>query len=165
MISFDLDGVRFNFRVGGVCLDEGHVLLNRNAGDDWWYLPGGRCEPMEASARTLEREIEEELQAGIEVGELLWVAENFFTLHGQEWHELGLYFRFRFPAESPFLAKGTPFHRVETDRGLELIYAWVPLDDVAGIRLLPSFLASRLLRLPSRPEHIVHRDPPAHHAG
>jgi ADP-ribose pyrophosphatase YjhB (NUDIX family) len=158
VISFDLDGIRFNFRFGGVCVHDGHVLLNRNSADDWWYLPGGRCAPLEASADTLAREIQEELQVDIQLGELIWVIENFFQLGGRDWHEVGLYYRFALPEICQYVDKARSYTRIDTDMGLELIYAWVPLAGLNRIRLLPAFLAERLQRLPTSSEHIVHWD-------
>ncbi len=82
MISFIVDGVRFNFRAAAVIVDDGYVLLHRAAHEDFWSLPGGRVEAGEASAATVARELTEELGPAVDarVGRLLWVVENFFEL-------------------------------------------------------------------------------------
>jgi 8-oxo-dGTP pyrophosphatase MutT (NUDIX family) len=46
--------------IKGVLLIEGHVLLVKNARDEW-ELPGGRIDPGEEHAQTLVREFAEEL--------------------------------------------------------------------------------------------------------
>src|SRR5690606_16384382 len=97
MISVDIGPAHFLYRVGGVCLHDGRVLLHRAVGDDFWSLPGGRCEILETAADALTREMREELAVKVTVGRLLWVVEDFFTMDGRPYHQIGLYFAVDLP--------------------------------------------------------------------
>ncbi|HZC06679.1 MAG TPA: NUDIX domain-containing protein [Ktedonobacterales bacterium] len=80
MISVPIGAGRFNFRVAGVWLHEGHVLLQGDSREDFWALPGGRVEMMESAEAALLRELREELAMSEEtrIERLLWVMQSFF---------------------------------------------------------------------------------------
>ena len=81
-VVLDHGKARFNYRVGGVALHRGWILLNRSPREDFWYLPGGRIAMGETAAQALKREIREELGVPVRVGPLLWLVENFFRYDG-----------------------------------------------------------------------------------
>lgn len=75
--------------VAAIIIKNGKVFATqRGYGEfkDWWEFPGGKIESGEGSKEALAREIREELDAEIEVGELLetieWDYPNFhLTMH------------------------------------------------------------------------------------
>ena len=75
--------------VAAIIIKNGKVFATqRGYGEfkDWWEFPGGKIESEEGSKEALVREIREELDAEIEVGELLetieWDYPNFhLTMH------------------------------------------------------------------------------------
>jgi ADP-ribose pyrophosphatase YjhB (NUDIX family) len=157
VIRFDQDGHRFNYRVVGVAIHEGMVLLHRAGDELFWALPGGRAEMGESAAETIQREMREELSTEIEVLRLLWFVENFFEYDGRKYHEIALYFLIRFPLDSQPLARAA-FE--STDGGTTLYFQWFPLETetLARLPLAPSFLATGLANLPASTTHVVHRD-------
>ncbi len=163
MVTFDRDGARFTFRVAGVAIHNGRVLLSRAEFDDFWTLPGGRAEMLEASAGTLRREMREEINADVEVGRLLWVVENFFEYGGRQFHELGLYYEMRLALDSPTLMQDEFFG--EGDATLDgdgkgktyrLIFRWQPITALDAAPLYPTFLQEGLQSLPEQAWHVVH---------
>jgi len=156
MISLDLPGARFNYRAVGVILHDGHVLLHRAEADNFWSLPGGRCEAGETSAAALARELREEMGVEVRVERLLWVAEVFFASGGTLNHELGLNHLASLPAGSPRLDLRATFSGQEED--IPLIFRWFPLAKTPRLRLYPVFLRSRLAAIaaaiPTTVEHV-----------
>jgi ADP-ribose pyrophosphatase YjhB (NUDIX family) len=68
---------------------------NRKTGEKYVALPGGHVDPGEHCVEALKREIEEELAATCEVGDLLFVTENIYPgreKDEKQRHELTLFF-------------------------------------------------------------------------
>ena len=64
--------------VAAVIVRDGEVLATRRGYGEWqgwWEFPGGKIEPGESPAEALKREIKEELDAEIEIGELFDTVE------------------------------------------------------------------------------------------
>jgi len=157
MIRFDQGHRRFNYRVVGVAIHDGRVLVHRAEGEPFWTLPGGRAEHGETAEETLIREMREELGVAIEVERLLWTVENFFDYDRWRYHEIALYFLMRLPPGSAPLAAES-FDGVDGD--VTLRFAWRSLrrEALEALPLQPAFLPEALTNLPATPAHIVQRD-------
>ena len=151
-ISFRLDGYRINLRVGGIFIAHGRVLLNRLERDDYLFLPGGRVATGESTDQAIQREIREELGIACRIIRPVFLHENFFTLKGEPFHELGVYYLLD-PAGASLPQDGD---QVGTDGGLH--FHWQPVDRLGAIDFRPAVLATRLTSLPLTFEHIVTRD-------
>lgn len=80
-IIFKTDTGVFSYRVAGICVQNGCVLLQTTTGEDRSFaFPGGHVSFGETNTQTLLREFKEEIGADIVVGDLKWVAEVFFFL-------------------------------------------------------------------------------------
>jgi ADP-ribose pyrophosphatase YjhB (NUDIX family) len=154
VISWQVDGGRFNLRVVGVCVHDGHVLLHRSDRDDFWSLPGGRGEFLEPSAETIRRELREELGCDVRVERLLWVVENFFGAGAHRFHEIGLYYQLEILDRADLLDKAAVQYGFEGP-DLGLAFRWFPLGQVGRLRLYPTFLRDELRALPATIRHVV----------
>jgi ADP-ribose pyrophosphatase YjhB (NUDIX family) len=161
MVAFDKGQAFFNYRVAGVAIQNGRILLDRNSRNNYWVLPGGHPEMMEPMAVALRREVHEEIDADVEVVRLLWIMENFFH-KGKDIHELSFYFLMEIDPDSHLLKSDGPFYGQEHDH--RLTFQWFPLDEMVlgSLPLYPGYLAGALPHLPDTPQHIVFNDFPLH---
>lgn len=155
MITFETGAGRFTYRVAGIAIKDGHVLIHKAPTDDFWALPGGRADLMEAAHETLMREMIEETGFTVHVGRLIWIIENFYHHRGTAHHELGLYFEMSIPL-APSLSETITFEGDENGDPLE--FRWVPLAELPNFRLQPAFLVKGLLKLPPATERLVWTD-------
>ncbi|MHA1188462.1 MAG: NUDIX domain-containing protein [Candidatus Heimdallarchaeota archaeon] len=66
------------YRIAGIMVKEGKVLLQSDEYNDFWTTPGGGVKIFESSEEALKREFQEELEADITVERLLYIVENSF---------------------------------------------------------------------------------------
>jgi ADP-ribose pyrophosphatase YjhB (NUDIX family) len=163
LITFTSGDRAFNMRAAAVILHNGQVLIHRAVDEDFWTLPGGRVELGEPAAETIRREMQEELEVGVEVVRLLWLVENFFVYEGKRWHEVAFYYEVTLPPGCPLYEATEPFSRTEEyylgePGGVELIFQWHPIAGLENVYLLPSFLRTGLRSLPEHTQYIVHVD-------
>lgn len=76
-ILFKTEDFVFSYRVGGILIRDGKILLQKPKDDDYAII-GGHVASFETTAETLKREFKEELHVDIEVEKLLAVGEIFF---------------------------------------------------------------------------------------
>ena len=155
ILSFAAEGTRFNYRVAGAAIRDGHVLVCREDDDDYCMLPGGRVEMGEPSDVALVREMAEELAMPVSTGALLFTYESFYGRAGARYHELGFVYGIELPDDirpgraQPFL--------VREDEGHLLQFSWLPLEGPAltEASLQPPWLPERLRSLTGRPENVI----------
>ena len=155
MISFPIEGARFNYRVAAVIIVDGHVLICDEDDDDYSMLPGGRVELGESSILSLQREIAEEIGLAGQIGSLILTSESFYRREGEHFHELGYFYRVELPADAR--PNGQSPWLVTHDEGHEHRFHWIALDSdgVKTFNLKPEWLPEVLRRLPDQLTHII----------
>ena len=156
MISFDRHGIRFKYRVAGLAVQDGYVLLTKADQDEYWILPGGRVELGEDTRTALERELMEETGREVQVGDLLWVVEDFFHLDGTYHHELAFTYAI-FPEDLTILSSTWTHRTADGDTRIEL--RWFDLDHLEAVPFRPAFLKAELQHPPEIPQHVIVREP------
>ena len=168
MITYEKDGYVFSYRVVGVAIYDNRVLVHRSTVDDFWSLPGGRCEFLENSRDALAREMKEEIGVDVKIIRPLYFVENFFNFKSKDYHEISIFYLMEFPSDSKFIFENDTFYGKE--RGLDfknyklygdelkLIFKWVSINQIKDLRLYPLFLRKSLKNIKPYLEHIINRD-------
>jgi len=157
-ILFKTDDFVFSYRVAGICIRNGRVLLQKPTNDPGFAFPGGHAVFGETNEQTLIREFREELGADIKVGTLKWVGEVFFPWGNRRCHQICLYYTVEMiggdvPEQGMFLGK-----EHFQDRNFDIEFHWISLGDVKNILLYPSNCAELLGKTDSGVQHFIYRE-------
>lgn len=158
-ILFKTEEGVFSYRVAGICVQDGKVLLQTTTGEDRSFaFPGGHVAFGETNAQTLIREFREEMGAEIIVGELKWVAEVFFPWGNKPCHQICLYYAVEIQnSEVPRAGKFFGKEHLE-GRSFDLEFHWVPLEYAEEMELYPTNAKELLQKLDRGIQYFVYRE-------
>ncbi|NFI56689.1 NUDIX domain-containing protein [Clostridium botulinum] len=91
-IIFKTDEYVFSYRVAGLLVHDGKILLQRPKDDTAYAIPGGHVVLGETNEETLVREFKEEINVDIKVDTLKWVGEIFFPWGDKHCHQICLFY-------------------------------------------------------------------------
>ena len=157
-ILFKTDGWVFSYRVAGICVENGKVLLQKPTNDTAYAFPGGHVAFGETNEETLIREFQEEIGGDIQVEELKWVAEVFFPWGSKPCHQICLYYMVELldpeiPRDGMFMAS----EHME-GRNFDLEYHWVPIGDMEKLEVYPTQTPELMKRLQGGVQHFVYNE-------
>jgi len=135
----------FKLRAGAIVRDGDRILLCTTDGVDGWYLPGGKVEFGETAAAAVVRELHEELQLELIIGDLRLVTEDLVTFNGTLYQEVCFYYAVAWPAQCHALQNAADEHT----------FRWIHLTDLPGSQLLPPQLGPYLLANPTGLRHLA----------
>lgn len=158
-LLFKMEEGVFSYRVAGICLRNGRVLLQTTTGEDRSFaFPGGHVSFGETNEQTLIREFREETGLDIRVGELKWVAEIFFPWGEKTCHQICLYYLVEVQDES-VTAEGKFIGREQLEgRNFDLKFHWVPIEQVKKLEVYPVQAAALLEKLDEGVQHFIYRE-------
>lgn len=156
-ISFKTEQGHFNYRVAGLIIHNGHILIMKDETSPYYYIPGGRVSLHESAEEAIKREIKEELRIDVCINRMLWLAESFFVeeTNGETFHEIAFYFLLDLVDTSIF-ERSNPFVLKENGEQ-RLRFYWKLLTELKDLYMYPLFLKERILNLPEALEHIMER--------
>lgn len=143
ILYFNEDHI-FSYRVGGVLIRDGKILLQKPKNDDYAII-GGHVHTFETTAETLVREFKEETGAYITVGRLLAVGEIFFNWR-KPCHQISLYYEVTLDDETQIPLDGvfSGYDDFGNER-VDLDFCWVPLDELKDKTVYPVELIPHIL--------------------
>ena len=158
-IIFKTDEYVFSYRVAGLLLYNGKVLLQKPLNDTAYAIPGGHVSLGETNEETLVREFKEEINAEIKVDKLKLVGELFFFFFDKPCHQICLFYNVllidnaTIPLNGVFL--GT--EQLE-DKSFILEFSWVDIKDIETIELYPIEAKKYIAAGLSQVEHFVYKE-------
>ena len=157
-ILFKTPEAVFSYRVAGICVRDGKVLLQKPTNDTAYAFPGGHVAFGETNAETLAREFSEETGADISVGSLKWVEENFFFWGSRPCHQICLYYMVELVNAGVLSAD----HAIGTEsienREFELEFCWVPIEELDRIEVYPTNAPGLMKKLDEGVQHFINKE-------
>jgi 8-oxo-dGTP pyrophosphatase MutT (NUDIX family) len=157
-ILFRTEEYVFSYRVAGICMQNGKVLLQKPSNDTAYAFPGGHVAFGETNEQTLMREFQEEIGVDVSVGDLKWVGEIFFPWGNKPCHQICLYYTVdlvteNIPSEGMFMGR----EQLE-GRKFDLEFHWVPLEELENIEVYPANAAELIHQIDRGVQHFIFRE-------
>jgi ADP-ribose pyrophosphatase YjhB (NUDIX family) len=158
-ISFHKDKYSFSYRVAGILVRDGKVLLQKPKNASAYAFIGGQVAFGETHSDSIKREWHEEVGADVEITDLKWVEENIFPWGDKTFQQICLSYIVELKDERQIPLSGNFISKeyVETDADAIYFY-WIPLHEVKDIEIYPANAAELLSRVDDGVEHLIYRE-------
>ena len=150
-ITLDIEDYKLNIRAAGVIMHNGKILAHRNINSDHYALVGGRVQIGENSAKTVKREMQEELGKNIEITSYIATIENFFEMKGSKYHEILFVHQAEFINDEDKEIEYTLKNKEGKDY---LQYEWLDLNKIEEYPLYPKAIQT-ILKEQKFPTHKI----------
>lgn len=150
-ITLDVEEYKLNIRAAGVIIHNGKILAHRNINSDHYALVGGRVQIGENSAKTVKREMQEELGKNIEITGYIATIENFFEMKGSKYHEILFVHQAEFINDEDKKIEYTLKNKEGKDY---LQYEWLDLNKIEEYPLYPKAIQT-ILKEQKFPTHKI----------
>ncbi len=126
-------------RVAGIVMHQGRILvaLSKYGNEQFYLCPGGKVEPFENIREATKRELKEETNCDLEVGELLYVRE--WINEEENADVLDLFFHVKFES-----GEVTHLNDPCLNHGVIQTLEWIPIEKLQTIDFEPKMLIHHL---------------------
>ena len=135
-ILFKTENHVFSYRVGGILVENGRILLQRDIFHNHAVI-GGHVSFMEQAKETMVREFMEELHVKIGVDDLVAVNENFFMWGDKPCHQIHFYYHVHLEDDTFFREGMVSGYDELDDLRVDLDYVWIPLEELKHRSVYP----------------------------
>lgn len=153
-LTIDVEDYKLNVRSAGVIIHNNKLLVHRNVNSNHYALIGGRVEIGEDSAKTLKREIQEEIGKEINITGYISTIENFFEMKDSKYHEI----MFVYSAEFKNKEDRKIDYTLKNIEGKDYLqYEWLDLNKINEYPILPQAV-KEILKENKFPVHKIYYD-------
>lgn len=139
-------------RAAGVLVQDGKILVQRDADGREFALPGGHVKLGETLQDSLIREFLEETGRHIRCERMLWSEECFWEWNGKKAHNLCFYFLIRLCDGESLPDTGSFFPQKDNEN---VLLGYLSIDSLQEVILYPEFLKKEIHRLDSSIQHFI----------
>ena len=130
-INIKIEDYTLNCRATAIILNNDKILFQKKVQDKYWALPGGKINVGETTAKTLARELKEELGlTNYKIENICLIAEHFFDIKNE------------------YIYQKEEFKGIEQEK--PIIFKLIDKLDLTNIPLKPDFLKKQLLNLENK---------------
>ena len=158
-ILFKTEDYVFSYRVGGLLIHDGKVLMQKAVDDDGYAFVGGHVAFGETTAETIVREFKEEIGADIKVERLFMVNENFFTWGNRPCQQINLYYFVSLKDETqiPLDRNFKALDELGNER-IELDMCWIPIKEIPNKNIYPPKAKEYIVNIPNEIVYFVYKE-------
>lgn len=151
---FKADDYICDVRTVGLLINDGHILVQRDADGTEYALPGGHIKIGETLEDGLIREFKEETGAKIICKRMLWSEECFWTWNGSQAHNLAFYYLIELAGGAALPISG---EFISQKDNCNVLLGWLPIEKIRDITIYPEFIKEEINNFDKPIRHFVTR--------
>ncbi len=151
-LLFKTNDFLFSYRVAGILIRDGKILLQKPKDDIGYAIPGGHVSYGEIAKEALIREFKEEINADIKKEELKFVGEIFFPWGNMPCQQIVLFYTVSLCNDNQVPLTGS----FEAKNGID--FYWILLSDLHEKLVYPQSIINDLINLPDQIKYFIEKE-------